>query len=210
METQTEMSPLERLRRVNWWLWLIGPAALTFLTVGYTYGWEAIQDPLELAGPYLVGIALALYALRFVITRNPLYMIVTMLAAALLCREIHFPLTHHVVTVLAPVAVVWALIWHKRLREPVRDWRHTSWLMAAFWAYVFSQFITKRVFSEGRIAIIPRENDIHTQLEESLETVAHCVFIMAALVGNWRRYGKGAARIAEAPEAPDAADETAS
>lgn len=208
IETKTDMSRLPRWWPVNWWLFLIGPAALAFMTVGYTYGWDTINATLDVAGPYLVGFALAMYALRIAVTRNPLYVIVGMLAVALLCREIHFAFTDHLVTVLAPVAVVWAVIWRKRLIEPLRDWRHTSWLLAAFWTYVFSQFITQRIFKH--IPVIPREGEIHSQLEESLETVAHCVFIMAALVGNWRRYGKGAARIAEAPEAPDAADETAS
>jgi len=202
------MSAWDRLWQVNWCLWLIAPGALAFLTVGYTYGWDRIDGKFDSIGPYLAGFALAFYALRIAVTRNPLYIIVGVLAAALLCREIHFDFTDHLVTVLAPAALVWAVIWRKRLAEPLRDWRHTSWLIAAFWSYVFSQFITQRVFKH--IRVIPREDVIHSLLEESVETVAHCVFIMAALVGNWRRYGKGAARIPEAPEAPDAVDETAS
>ena len=77
---------------------------------------------------------------------------------------------------------VWTGLWHRRLREPLRDWRHTSWLIATFAAYFLSQVIARRAFK-----IIPGEDAIHVPLEEWAETTAHLLFMATCLVGSWRR-----------------------
>lgn len=196
-------------RRVNWWLLLIGPAALAGTAAGYHYGWENLDPTLETVAPFLVAVPTALYLVRAVVTRNPLYMIIAFMAASLLCREIHFTGMDKAIFVLGGVVVVWAIVWRRRLAGPLTDWRHTSWVIAALAAYFFSQLIARRVFKY--IPILPGEEEdaIHSKLEEAVETVAHLVFIMASLVGNWRRHG-GDAGPAGAPESPDATEETGS
>jgi hypothetical protein len=178
-------------RKVSWWPVAITPVA-TIAAVVLSRFWPKwfqglqvlLDDPL---GPCLVALAAAIYTVRAVRTFNPLYIIVAALGIALTWREIHRAWAHEGIYVALGVVGIWTVLWHKRLLEPLRDYRHTSWLIAMFTAYFFSQLIARRAFKA-----IPGEHEIHRSLEECAETAAHVVFIVAALVGNWKRYRRGA------------------
>jgi len=127
-----------------------------------------------------------LYAARSLVTRNHLYMLLTALAVAFTLREMrdneYLKWTKQGIYVMLVCIGVWAGLWRNRLRVPLRDWRHTSWLIATFAAYFFSQVIARRAFK-----FIPGEQAIHIPLEEWAETTAHHLFLITALVGSWRR-----------------------
>ena len=127
--------------------------------------------------------AAAVYAIRSVVTRNPLYILLTGLAAVFTLREFHFDWVHSGVYVMLAALGVWAGLWRKRLAGPLRDSQHTSWLIATFAAYLLSQLIARRAFRA-----VPGEGPIHRSLEECAETAAHLIFIATSLVGDWRRY----------------------
>jgi hypothetical protein len=148
-----------------------------------------VQVWLETPAPYLVAVAATLYLARAVVTRNPLYMILAGLGVAFTCREFHFAGSGTGVYVALVALGIWAGLWWKKLREPLRDWRHTSWLLAAMFAYFLSQLIARRAFRG-----IPGEHEIHRSLEEWAETTAHLIFIAAAVLGSWKRYGRGVRR----------------
>jgi len=172
--------------QINWLLLLLGPVAVGFAVATSMYDDARFQDlqiVLEYTAPWMVALAGAVYAVRSAVTRNPLYVLLTVLAVIFTLREFHFDWVHDGVYVMLAALAVWAAAWRKRLAGPLKDFQHTSWLIATFAAYVLSQLIARRAFR-----VIPGEHQIHRSLEECAETAAHLMFIATSLVGDWRRY----------------------
>ena len=187
-------------RHVNWWLLLIAPlAAVVAVIVGVAMrkaiGDDAafrrqcgrMADALEYIGPSLLAAATAIYAARYAVGRRALDLILTVFAAVLLCREIHFVGTGPGVYVGAGLVATWAALWHKRIAKSLRDWRHTSWLVAAAGAYLLAVLVDRRVFSPKHLGLIPHEELMHTFIEEAAETVAHVLLVITAVAGSWKR-----------------------
>ena len=122
------------------------------------------------------------YLARAIYTRNRLCVLLAVLAGVFVVREIHFPGVKKPVYAALIALCVWAVLWRKQLAEPLREWRHTSWLIATAGAYFLSQVIARRAFRG-----IPGEQEIHRSLEEWAETVAHLMFIITSLLGSWRK-----------------------
>jgi len=164
---------------VNWWLWLVPPAVLVgWVAWANTWGYHpALPAWLETAAIWLVSGGTVVFAVRTFVTRNPLHLIVTVLAANLLCREIHFAGTTAGVFVVGGLCVAWAVLWRRKIARAARDRRFVSWLLAALWAYLLSQMVAKRVFSARHLGWIPNEQAIHTSVEEVVETAAHLMFL---------------------------------
>lgn len=175
-------------KHINWWLLLIPPISAG---VGVLVSrmapefFQTLQVQLEGPAPYMMFAVALLYGVRSVATWNRLCMVLTGLAAIFAMREFHWEWTHHGVYYMLATLGVWALLWVKHLAGPLRDWRHTSWLIATFAAYVLSQVIARRAFR-----VIPGEHHIHRSLEEWAEVTAHLMFLLAALVGYWPKARK--------------------
>ena len=178
------------VKGVHWWLWLIPPIVLVGWVVwANSMGFPRMfSDWLEKAAIPLLSVATALFAVRTLVTRNPLHLLVTFLAGDLLCREIHFAGTTAGVFVVFGLLVAWAVLWRRQILRAAMDRRFLSWLLAALWAYLLSQLVAKRIFSARHLGWVPNEDFIHTSLEEVVETTAHLMFIVAALVGSWARW----------------------
>jgi len=182
---EIEMAASSPRGRINWWLLLIFPASMEVAVLASILNPETfpyLKAPLEAPAPYLVGLVALMYAVRSLVTRNPLYILLTALAIAFTLREIHFDWTSKGIYVMLVFIGIWAGLWRGRLRVPLTDWRHTSWLIATFVAYFLSQVIARRAFK-----FIPGEQAIHIPLEEWAETTAHHLFLVTSLVGSWRR-----------------------
>lgn len=201
------------LRHLNWWPLLLAPAAAIAVSIPYALGDTRVltlQNSLDEFAPFLIALAAAMYVARAFVTRNPLYIIVAVLATAMTIREIHFEkiiLTVDVtkdtpssqlvaslrinveavvqkgIYVVAVLVAVWAVLWHKRLIAPLLgDRRHWSWLTCTLLVYFISVVVSRRLFK-----FVPGERAMHRVLEETLETTAHLMFIVTSLLGNWRR-----------------------
>jgi hypothetical protein len=170
---------------VNWWLLLLGPLGVAGCVAHSRFdkeGFIQLQFMLERPAPYLVGLAAILYIIRTAVTRNPLHMLLAALTVSFTMREFHFFGTGRGIYVALAIIVVWGVLWRDRIADPLTDWRHTSWLIATFAVYLLSQIIARRAFRG-----IPGEHEIHRPLEECVETIAHLMFIVTALMGSWRR-----------------------
>lgn len=142
-----------------------------------------MQTWLERPAPWLIGAVAIAYAVRTARVSSPLYLLLTVFAAVLTLREIHFGWMDKGVYVGAAVVGVWAVVWRKRLIVPLRDYRHTSWLLATFAAYAVAVMISRRFFR-----FVPGESEFHRSMEEWAETAAHLVFMVTAILGDWRKY----------------------
>ncbi|MCK4626290.1 MAG: hypothetical protein KAV00_13310, partial [Phycisphaerae bacterium] len=96
MVKEQTVSPLRWDKRINWWLLLIAPVVLAAATVAANLqGFGRSEsgkcaDWLEKFAPYLAAMGLAIYALRAAVTKKPLFLMLTVLAAAMLLREIEW------------------------------------------------------------------------------------------------------------------------
>ena len=186
-DTSTAQPCCPYSKYIRWWPVLIGPAALVALVfLAEQLDPSAMKYYPELISPPLLGIAAALFALRAWRTGNPLCMILTGLAVAFTCREIHFAGTDIGVKVALGVLVVWTVLWRKRLAGAVGNIAHVRWVAAAALTYALSMVIAKRVFSAKHLGIIPNEDVIHIALEEGLELVAHLLLLLSAVMGGWK------------------------
>jgi len=147
----------------------------------------------EIVSPWLLGVVTAVFALRTWRTGNPLCAILTGLALAFTCREIHFSGTGRGVKIAVVVLAVWAVAWRKRLTRPIRDIAHVRWVVASGLTYALSVVIAKRTFAARHLALIPNEEAIHITLEEGLELAAHLLLLLSAVMGSWKaRYARTA------------------
>jgi hypothetical protein len=181
---------------MTWWPFLIPPAAVGAFAVGHLAGVAegAIQVYLDERAPVLLVAAILVYAVRAIITRNPLYVILTCLCLAFFCRENQdvppfdwHEWAHKGIFVMLGLLGAWAVVWRKRIAEPLRDYRHTSWLLATLWAYALAFLIYKRTFR-----FVPGEADTHNFLEEGVETAAHLMLVLTASLGSLARRGRNA------------------
>ncbi len=179
------------IKKVNWLPCLIAPAALAALAlfIKPEFNQGRIQTYLENGGPFLLGIAACAFAARAAITRNPWHLILTCLVITLFCRELHFAGTSTGVYIALALIGAWIIVWNKKLRAIPVDWRLTSWLIAAIWAYALAQLVDRRMFGPKYLNLIPDERIIHSTVEEAMETLAHLLMIGVAFLGAFRRPG---------------------
>ena len=193
VETNTIVTEKSFPRKSTWWPLLLGPVAVAAVAIASQLEWnfDRLDIFLEDIAPFLIAAATAVYWIRAIFTRNPLYIVLTGLTASLLCREIHFDGMDRAIFVLLAVVGVWVLAWWDILKTPLkRDWRHSSWLIATLATYLLSQLIAKRVFK-----FVPGERDIHSKIEEGVETMSHLMMICTALMGSWRSYRSGGQKL---------------
>jgi hypothetical protein len=191
-------------RLLSYWPVLLGPLVVVVLVSfsGFYYDrFHRLQVSLEGPAPYLVATAGLLMALRWLVTRKRLYLVLAALGLAFTLREIHWDWTHKAIYVMLVMLGVWAGLWRRSLRENLKsDRRQAIWTLAAATTYVFSVIISRRVFRG-----LPTEAQMHRSWEELAETCAHLIFIFAALVGSWRRTSRSQAGLES--EAADRAGE---
>ncbi len=164
----------------NWWPILIGPAGIVFVYIASALHWNAVlhKANLENVGVVLtVSTAVAL-AFRSSVTRQPAYIVLTALAIAIACREIHWDWTKKTVYVAVAAIGIWGLVWRHRIQpffsERPRTW---IWLVATGSVYVLSQVIARRAFRH----VLPDEQALHIPLEEIAETLAHSMLLFFAV-----------------------------
>ena len=207
MKKEQTASQLRWDKQINWWLLLIAPVVLAAATVAANMlGFGRSESGkcanwLEIFAPYLAATGLAIYAVRAVVTRKPLFLMLTFLAAAMLLREIeweHLDMigwmsrgiifwTHLGIYTAFVVVAVWMVLWRKKIADTLKDRWYISLVSASVWAFILSQLIARGVFDAKRLAIIPNEDEIHLFLEEAVETAGHVLWIAGAIVGSWRR-----------------------
>lgn len=149
----------------------------------------SLPSRLEALAPFLIGGATALYWLKAVWTRNLTYVLMLAPAACLFLRELHWePADQNAVSIktaiypLLALCAVWFIAWRKLIDGPLRNFRHTVFLVPAIVTYALGQAIERRLFR-----FMPREDILHTFFEEAVECCAHLLILGAAVFGSWER-----------------------
>ncbi len=163
-----------------WWPALLPLLVPVAVCVADAVGWgEAVgrgwQDTLA---PYIVAVAVAVYGVRWAMRRERLHLVLGALSVAFLCREIHFEGTHRGIYLAVALIAVWCLAWRTSLVWGLRAHpRRARWLVLAGWAYLMAILVQRRA-----LRFLPSEVDLHIQMEEVGENVAHVFLIVLGLV----------------------------
>ncbi len=174
---------------IRWEFFLVWPLVLVLVYAGFFAHSRLLAKGFnELLAPIILGAATVVMLVRWLGERQPLVLILTVLDATFLCRELHFAGTTQGVYVALLLLGVWAVYWWPNLRTDLRDNGTTPYLLFAFLTYVVSQAIARRAFRH----ILPLEatSDVfRTGLEEVFENLAHLAMLLVAIRGFPRTAG---------------------
>jgi len=185
---QPETTPTGSPSRLPAWTsppWRLWPALAPLLVVPAAYlldatglGHLSSRGVQETAALVLMPAAVLVYGLRYALGRDRLHLVLLALSIAFLCREIHFTGTHRGVYVAVALIGVWCFVWRRSLLDGLRrNSRRTRWIVMMMWAYAVAMLIQRRAFR-----VLPREGDLHIQMEEMAENIAHLFLIVLGLV----------------------------
>jgi hypothetical protein len=202
MEQDNSLTFPSRWKQVWTYLpFLLGPAAMAATVVYYKILLHQYPDNpatvdlrlqdwatlFETIAPWILLAVTAVYWAKAIYTRNLSYVIIGVLAACLLLRELHWdPMIKKAIFPLLGVCFLWLLLWRDIVDRPQDNWRHTVFFVAAIATYGLSQMVEKHVLGK-RIPILPEFELLHTQYEEVVECAAHVLLLCAAVFGSWRR-----------------------
>jgi len=186
--TQPETTPPRPPLRLPVWAsppWPLWPALAPLLVIPATYLLDATglsrlsgRGVQETAALVLMPAAVLVYSLRYALGRDRLHLVLLALSIAFLGREIHFTGTHRGVYVAMALIGVWCFVWRRSLLDGLRrNSRRTRWVVLMMWAYAVAMLIQRRAFR-----VLPREADLHIQMEEMAENIAHLFLIVLGLV----------------------------
>lgn len=180
-ENTMMIAALRAVRWRQWWPLAIGPAGILFVYAAHAMGWKAVlaKANLEFLALWLtLGSAMAL-AIRWRLTREPVYLVLAALAVAFLCREFHWEWTSKAVYAAVAAIGIWGYVWRGRIVPYLSV--HPSfllWLMSTAFMYFFSQVIARRAFRH----VLPDEQLLHVSLEEIAETLAHTMLLIGSFL----------------------------
>jgi len=187
IDTPKTKTPGTFSKYARWWPVLIAPAALVvWVLIAERFEAGKVKVFSEPLSPPLLALTALIFALRAWRTGNPLCAILTGLAVAFTCREIHFAGTDKGIYAALVALVVWTVLWRKRVIAACGNISHSRWVAAAALTYVLSMVVSRRVFSAKHLGLIPNEDVIHIPLEEGLELVAHLLLLLSAVMGGWK------------------------
>ena len=205
----TELNPTSR-SPLRWLAYVLpslaGPLAMVVASAYYLYLRDTLPmgeleqslgdwaRKLEAIAPSILTAVLAGYWIKCIWTRNPTYMVFTVMTGCLLLRELHWQpdfkgdvSIKDAIFPLLAICLVWAILWRDVLDKPSANRWQTVFLTAAIITYALGQAVEKRILGR-RMGLFPDPSKLHTQIEETLEVTAHLLLLGSAWLGSWRRF----------------------
>ena len=136
----------------------------------------------------LVSISVIGYGLLAWRKQNEFSLVMFILSLGFFCREWHFAGTRKGVYVVAAFVGLWLIYRRKEIGTLIKNTPVEIWLWAAFLCYALAQLIARRVFAEKYLSLLPKEEQYHIPLEETMETMAHLMLAATCFVA-WRQFG---------------------
>jgi hypothetical protein len=180
VEKSTKKTQITPFQYLQWWPMLLGPLAMVLVYIATMTGRESMvsRGSNEDIAMILLGICVIGFAAQAVKFRTEFSLFMLVLCVAFFCREWHFPGTHKGIYVALGLLAYWGISRKDRFaitkQQPLN-----IWLWSTFATYLLSQLIARRVF---RYVYLPREDQLHIVLEETVETTAHIAMIVTCLI----------------------------
>ena len=167
-----------------WMLPLMAVYGLGHLGLGHLCG----RNTNELIALPLVMISVVGYGLLAWRRHNEFALVMFVLSVGFFCREWHFAGTSKGVYVVAAFVGAWFVYRRKEIGLLIKNTPVEIWLWAAFLCYGMSLLISRRVFAENHLGLLPMEEQYHIPMEETTETTAHIMLAATCLVA-WLQFG---------------------
>ena len=175
---------------ISFWpflMWIL--PLITVYTLGqYIPGaqWRSMNELIALP---LVLISVVGYGLLAWRRHNEFALVMFVLSVGFFCREWHFAGTSKGVYVVGAFVGAWFVYRRKEIGSLIKNTPVEIWLWAAFLCYGMSILISRRVFAENHLGLLPMEEQYHIPMEETTETTAHIMLAATCLVA-WLQFGK--------------------
>ena len=181
MNTQNNLAKESRL---DYWPFALGPVAMVvvyalYFTNSHSILGKNIQEPLHLG---LISAALVVFLTAAIKEKEMFRFLMSALCFSFLCREMHFVGTSLGVYIAIAIITIWAISKWKQVEPAIKQGKIKPWLYATGFTYILSQMIARRVL---RSLHVPNEQQVHVILEEAIETVAHSMMVITAII-TWR------------------------
>ena len=167
-------------------IWCFIPAILGIILVYWAEDYSKsliLKEYHETLAIFLMSIAVILYLVRSILYRLEIDYILFAIALNFLCREIHFAGTDNAVVIVAAIILVWIVYWRDRIWAKIESAKIVQVaLVGTAFTYFLSILIARRVFSLDHLALLPNEANLHVELEEVLENIAHLYLIFIGVV----------------------------
>jgi hypothetical protein len=162
-------------------IWCFIPAILGVFFVYWAEDYSKsliLKEYHETLAICLMSIAVILFLVRSLLYRLEIDYILLTMAVNFLCREIHFIGTNNAVVIVAAIILVWIFYWRDRIWKNIENAKVVRIaLVGTAFTYFLSILIARRVFSIDHLALLPNEANVHVELEEVLENIAHLYLI---------------------------------
>jgi hypothetical protein len=171
---------------IAWETLVVWPAFLILAYAGFfAHSFVMSKGFNEILAPIVLGLAGLIFLARWRQERQPLMLLLSVLDAALFCRELHFAGTTKGIYVALALIAVWAMLWWRHIATDLRESDTTSVLLFALMTYALSQAVARRAF-RGILPLEAQSDLFRTGLEESLENLAHLSMLLVAILGFGR------------------------
>ena len=166
-------------------IWCFIPAILGIIFVYWAEDYSKsliLKEIHETIAIYLMSIAVILFLVRSILYRLEIDYILFVIALNFLCREIHFAGTDNAVVIIAAIVLVWVVYRRDRIWVKIKNAKIIQVaLVGTAFTYFLSILIARRVFSIDHLALLPNEANVHVELEEVLENIAHLYLIFVGV-----------------------------
>ena len=182
MNTQKNLAKKNRL---DYWPFALGPVVMVvvyalYLTNSNSILGKNIQEYIHLG---LIAAAFVVFLAAAIKEKEIFRFMMSALCFSFLCREIHFAGTSLGVYIAIAIITIWAISKWKQIEPIIEQGKIKPWLYATGFTYILSQLIARRVL---RSLHVPNEQQVHVILEEAIETVAHSMMVITAII-TWRK-----------------------
>ena len=166
-------------KRVFWPAMVIPPLLAGLLATAVCREWAPWlkEETMETVALVVVAAAMAIVLLRLATARRPFFIWLTVLIAALTCREIHFEGTSAGIYVAFAVLLIAAWLKHPMFEEYFASRTVTTLLAMAFFSYFLAKSLDQHWWKA-----IPGEPTFERPVEETMEVIGHVFMAILAAV----------------------------
>jgi hypothetical protein len=109
--------------------------------------------------------------------------ILAVMSANFLCRELHFIGTDNGVVIIAGLILMWAFLRKNQIWASIEHVKLLHiYLSGTAFTYFLSILIAPRAFSTDHLGLLPNEANLHVALEEVFENIAHLFLVYSGIV----------------------------
>ena len=180
LKLKNNLLNLDLGKPIDWWPLLLGPGVFAVVYISFHLNptascWVVNKSRLEIIALFLTSAATLAYLIRAILSKKFIFIFFTVLAAAFLCREIHFAGTSVGIYIVLVALALWGIYKQDEIFENLNKGQFLQWLVSTVFVYFLGVLMARRA-----LKFLPLEHDLHVAFEEMLENGAHLMLFITA------------------------------